>query len=238
MENATYIAVDLETTGLSPEHERIIEIGAIKYIDGEETARYGCLIQNPLKLPERIVELTGITDEMLAGGISEKQAIEEFLAFVGDIDVILGHNILFDYSFLKVAAERYGYPFEKKGLDTLRFAKELHKNFTSRSLTAMCLYYEIDPGHSHRATDDARSSHCLYRKLREAFPDYEGFTALPLEFKKKKTEPMTQKQKRYLSDLLKCHRMPYTEEYDLMTKSEASRMIDKLILTKGRMPRE
>lgn len=229
-----YLALDIETTGLSPDRDRVIEIGAVKYREGKRGEQYSCLVRIGVPLPERITELTGITQEMLAKGVPEQEAVISFFRFASDMPVLLGHNILFDYSFLKAAAVRWGQEFERRGLDTLQFARILHPEMESRSLAALCAHYKIDQGHAHRAVDDAVAAHYLYTALQKAFPDYD-FLSVPLFYKPKKQEPMTPRQKKYLQDLLRSYFMEYTADMDCFTKSEASRMIDKLILTKGKI---
>ena len=233
-----YIALDLETTGLSPEKDRIIEIGAVKYVNGEPQQEFATLVKTYQLLPERITALTGITEEMLADGMEERDAVLAFLEFAGETPVLLGHNIGFDYSFVKMAALRYGRSFECDGLDTLRFAKAHHPELESRTLTALCAHYGIAQEHAHRAVDDSVSAHRLYLAMLDEFPEGDGFFAVPLVYKPKKQEPMTPKQNKFLRDLLWFHGMEYTREMELLTKSDASRLIDKLILAKGRMPRE
>ena len=95
-----YLALDIETTGLSPEKDRIIEIGAVKYRGDKEMEKFSCLIKICNPLPPKITELTGITNGMLSGGWDEKTAVTEFLKFARDTTVLLGHNISFDFSFI------------------------------------------------------------------------------------------------------------------------------------------
>lgn len=229
-----YLALDIETTGLSPEKDRIIEIGAVKYKNSEAVGEFSCLVRTCQPLPEKITALTGITEEMLARGRDEKTAITGFLAFAKDMPVLLGHNISFDYSFIKVAALRFGMEFEREALDTLRFAKKLHPELQSRALTALCAYYGIVQESAHRAVEDAVSAHRLYRALAARFPDYDRFVPQKLLYKPKKQEPMTWKQKKYLGDLLLQYGMEYTPEMEFLSKSDASRLIDRLIFTKGK----
>ncbi len=229
-----YLALDLETTGLSPERDRIIEIGAVKYKNGMETERFSRFVKIYQSLPEKIIELTGITDKMLSGGDEEKIVLTEFLKFAKGMPVLLGHNIGFDFSFLKVAAARFGMEFEREALDTLLFAKKLHPELASRTLSALCAHYKIVQERAHRAVDDAISAHRLYQALAATFPEYD-FLPQPLFYQPKKQEPMTLRQKKYLSNLLHYHGLEYTEEMDSLNKSDASRMIDRLIFTKGRL---
>ena len=150
--------------------------------------------------------------------------------------ILLGHNIPFDYSFLKVAALRYGQAFERQGMDTLTLSRTLHPELPSRTLEAMCSYYHIAQEHAHRALDDARTAWELYRCLKKEFPEQE-LSPVPLVYHEKKRQPITPKQKKYLIDLLKYHKIEFTQEIELLTKSEASRMIDKIILTHGQKPK-
>ena len=97
---SSYVVVDLETTGLYPSQDRILEIGAVKVLDGEVTDTF-CMFADPqMKIPERIRELTGITQEMVEGQPTPAEAVRAFLDFCGEQD-LMGHNLIFDYSFLK-----------------------------------------------------------------------------------------------------------------------------------------
>ena len=95
-----YVCVDIETTGVRPKWDRIIEIGAVKVRDGRKVETFSKLIYPGIPIPERITDLTGITNEMIKGQDKIQQVLPEFIEFAGD-DLLLGHNIRFDYSFLK-----------------------------------------------------------------------------------------------------------------------------------------
>ena len=99
----TYVAIDLETTGLDPKKEKIIEIGAVKVVDGQVAEEFSTLVDPRRLLEERISELTGITDAELSGAPYIDEIIGLAAEFIGDLP-LLGHRILFDYSFLKRAA--------------------------------------------------------------------------------------------------------------------------------------
>lgn len=117
-----YIALDLETTGLHPSEDRILEIGAVKVVNGEITDRYETLVNPGMAISPRIQELTGINDAMAATGKDTKTAITELLEFCEELP-LLGHNILFDYSFVKKNAVNLGLTFEKDGVVTLKIAR-------------------------------------------------------------------------------------------------------------------
>ena len=234
----TYIALDLETTGLNPSRDRILEIGAVRVVDGQIEETYETLVNPGRKLDKRIEELTGITDEMAAGGMDTRTAVTGLVEFCGELP-LLGHNILFDYSFLKQNTMNLSLPFEKEGIDTLKIARVLFPKMEHRSLQSLCCYYQIRQEKAHRAVSDALSAMELYRRMREQFAEApeELFASKPLIYKAKKQSPITLAQKGYLNDLLKYHKIALEMSVDSLTKNEASRIIDRIILEYGRIQR-
>ena len=144
----SYIAIDIETTGLNTKQDRIIEVGAIRVIDGEETERFSSFVNPGRTLPERITELTGIRDDMLKDAPDIGEVIRRIAEFAGEFP-LLGHNILFDYSFLKRAAINWGgiSSWEKTGIDTLKIARVLmpeeEKKNLSEVFSAKPLIYRV-----------------------------------------------------------------------------------------------
>ena len=132
-----YVVFDLETTGLSPDKDTIIEIGALKVIQGKVADRFSEFINPYQKLTQQISELTGITDDMLAGARNLQAVVGDFVDFCEDY-VVVGHNLGFDYRFTKMAAEKYHLPFEHEGIDTLKIAKTVHK-ICRREVWAHCV---------------------------------------------------------------------------------------------------
>ena len=117
----SYVALDLETTGIGARHEKITEIGMVKVIDGEATDTYHAMVNPHREIPKRIVELTGITDDMVKDAPGIEEILDEVLAFTEDLP-LLGHQIIFDYGFLVQAAVNQKRKFEKYGVD-----RELHR---------------------------------------------------------------------------------------------------------------
>ena len=232
----TYVALDLETTGLNPSRDRILEIGAVKIVEGEEREVLSTLVNPGREVTPRIQELTGITSEMASTGMEYQAAVKRLVEFCEDLP-IMGHNILFDYSFVKRAAVNYGLSFEKEGVDTLKIARKLLPDLEHRSLEYLCAYYEIPQKQHHRAEEDARSAKCLYERLHREFPQSppELFQPAPLIYQAKKQSPITPAQKGYLNDLLKYHKIEIPVQVDSLMKNEASRMIDRIILEHGRI---
>ncbi len=233
-----YIVVDVETTGLRPKRDRLLEIGAWKVKEGRFTDSFHCLVDPAMKIPERITELTGITDEMVAGQKRIDQVIREFVEFAGELPLV-GHHLIFDYAFLKSAAVNHNLSFERKGVDTLKISRQVLAELPSRKLGDLCTYFGIPQERAHRADEDARVTALLYEILKERYQEQapELFLPVPLEYKMKKQSPITKAQKVYLNDLLKYHTMTLDMQIDSLSKSEASRLIDGIILQHGRILR-
>lgn len=119
----TYVCIDLETTGLDAKRDKIIEIGAVKVENNTITGKWKSFVNPGRKLDEKIVELTGIRDEQLADAPKIGEVLPEFLEFAGE-QVLLGHGVLFDFSFLKRAAVNERMTFERQGIDTLKIARK------------------------------------------------------------------------------------------------------------------
>lgn len=225
-----YLAVDVETTGLLAGIHEVIEIGAVKIIQGKLEETYQSFICPKGRLPIEITELTGITKEMLSTARPLEAVLPEFLAFAGDMP-LLGHNLPFDYSFLKAECNKLKISFERNGVDTLSLAKALIPDLKKRNLASVTEFYHIDSGQAHRAEDDAIACAKIYLKMLESFgadiTKQELFLPKSLQARIKKSEPATIKQKKYLLDLLKYHKIEKAL-IEHITKSDASKMIDYL----------
>lgn len=230
----TYISIDLETTGLNPKQDRIIEIGAIKVVEGKTVDSFSALVNPGCSLEERIVELTGIRDEELRDVPYIEEIFPELEEFLEDLP-LLGHSILFDFSFLKKAAVNQKHTFEKQGVDTLKIARKHLVDLEHRNLDYLCRHYEI-PHRAHRALQDAEATHTLYRKMAEQF-DGENenlFQPAPLIYAVKRDVPATKAQKERLYRLLAQHKIEWDRDVERLTRSEASRFTDKILATYGR----
>lgn len=228
-----FTVLDLETTGLKPKTDKIIEIGAVRVRDGAIAETFESFVNPGRKLEERIAALTGICDEELEVAPPIEEVLPLLLTFIGE-DILVGHRILFDYSFVKKAAVNQKLIFEKQGIDTLRIARKHLPQLESRRLPFLCEYFGI-PLNAHRAVSDARGTAALYLKLAEAFVDEEVFRPLPLIYQVKKESPITQRQKEQLYKLIEKHKLVVDYDIDKLTRNEASRQVDKIILKYGRL---
>lgn len=232
----SYIALDLETTGLNPKQDKIIEIGAVRVEAGQETGRFHTMLDPHRELETRITELTGITGDMLENAPDLVDILPGFLDFCGELP-LLGHRIIFDYSFLKRAAVNQGLTFEKNGIDTLTMCRRFMPAEESKRLGAACAFYGLTQESAHRALGDALDAHRLYQKLVEKHAGQvpEAFAAEPLIYKVKREQPASKKQKEDLRYLLKYHKIDLPVQIDYLSRNEISRITDKIISKYGRI---
>lgn len=162
-----YVSVDVETTGLAPKQDKIIEIGAVRVRDGQIVESFTSFVNPGRILPAHITELTGILQEQVDEAETMESVLPAFLEFAGDLPLV-GHRILFDYGFLKRAAVNMRLDFERSGVDTLKLSRQFLSELPSRRLSALCEHFEI-PIQAHRALEDARATHILYEKLLELY---------------------------------------------------------------------
>ncbi len=231
-----YVAVDLEMTGLNARRDSILEIGAVRVKNKEVEEVYEAMIRPQGKLSQEVTQLTGITDEMALLGRGMDEVFAEFVEFCGN-EVLLGHNVVFDYGFLKQAAMNRNIAFERQGIDTLKIARKLLPPEEKKTLQLLCDRYEIHRKRRHRALDDALAARDLYEVFEAAYAAQrpEVFAPFPLAYKTKKQSPATNRQKTHLQKLAEYHQVELKVCWDTLTKNEASRMIDRIIAQYGRV---
>jgi len=152
--NEEFVAFDLETTGLSAHSDKIIEIGAVLMRGGEEIDRFQTFVDPQESLRREIVELTGITDEMLKGAPKLEEIFPRFLEFVGD-RVLVAHNADFDTAFIRSACTQLGYEYAFTSADTLVLAQNLLPQLNKHKLNVVADSLSLPEFNHHRAADDA-----------------------------------------------------------------------------------
>ena len=148
------VCFDLETTGLSKETDVITEIGAVVLDHGEVKERFQTFVDPQRKLAPNIVQLTGITDEMLVGAPSQAEAIQAFLDFTAGRP-LAAHNAEFDIGFIRTGCQRYGIEFQPTFVDTLPLAQNLLPELSKYKLDVVCRHLNLPDFNHHRASDDA-----------------------------------------------------------------------------------
>ncbi|MCI6956294.1 MAG: PolC-type DNA polymerase III [Clostridiales bacterium] len=159
-----YAAFDLETTGLSSRTDRIIEIGAVILKNGEEIDRFQTFVDPERKLDRKIVELTGITDEMLVGAPKIEEVLPKFLEFVGN-RVLVAHNSDFDTGFIRAECQRQGLPYGFTAADTLILSQNLLPQLNKFKLDIVSNALSLPEFNHHRAADDAMTCGLIMYRL-------------------------------------------------------------------------
>jgi len=157
-----YVALDLETTGVDPDRDAIIEIGAVKFRGEEVIDEFATLVNPGRPVPAEITVLTGITDEDVAGAPRLSDVLPRLARFVGSRPVV-GHSVGFDLDFL----QRWSVLRSNRRLDTFRLATILAPDARRYSLLELASLLGFSPQVSHRALDDARTTHRLFLALFE-----------------------------------------------------------------------
>ena len=178
-----FVVFDIETTGLSPLNCKITEIGAVKIKNGEVLETYNTFVNPQCPIPQEIVELTSITDEMVADARTIDAVLPEFLEFVGD-RLLMAHNADFDISFIRAASKELDIPFNSPYLDTLGLSRFLNKDLKSHKLDVLAKHYKLEEFHHHRACDDAETLAKIFFKMAEQLSamDIKNFKELQSEF--------------------------------------------------------
>lgn len=174
-----FVALDVETTGLDPSENRVIEIAAVRFspdgAGGWKTAdRFVCFVDPGIPVPAKITEITGITSEMLRGGRVPLEAIHELADFIGDMPLV-AHNAFFDVGFLRYEGFRTDseadprIKFNMPVIDTLAMSRALMPELNSHKLNLVCAALGVELGRHHRAEDDAEAcGHALVALLAKA----------------------------------------------------------------------
>ena len=162
--DTTYCVLDLETTGFSPRLEKITEIGIMKYQDGKVIDKFSCFVNPEKSIPPRVVEVTGITDDMVRNAETIDKVFPKLLEFIKD-SVLVAHNAEFDVGFLRHFARELGYEFDFTYLDTLSLAYELFPEYKTYKLGRIAKNLGIKVDVAHRALDDVDTTVKVFKVM-------------------------------------------------------------------------
>lgn len=162
--DTTYCVLDLETTGFSAKTEKITEVGIMKLKDGEVIDQFACFVNPEKHIPQRVSEVTNITDDMVKDAETIDKVFPKILEFI-DGSVIVAHNAGFDVGFLKQNAKNLGYKFDYTYLDTLSLAKDLFPDYKKYKLGKIAENLGIKVEVAHRALDDVDTTVKVFKVM-------------------------------------------------------------------------
>ena len=168
LEDTTYVVFDTETTGFNAAGgDQMIEIGAVKIKNGEIIDRFDELIDPKRHIPDKITELTNITDEMVSGCDNEKNVTKRFLDWTGDLPMV-AHNAKFDISFITMSMKKYDLgEFKNTVIDTLELSRTLDQGYARHGLSQLVKRYNVpwEEDAHHRADYDAEGTALVFHKM-------------------------------------------------------------------------
>lgn len=187
---ADYTVIDLETTGLNPLTESIIEVAGLKVRNGNVVDAFSSLVSPKTPLSEFVQEFTGISEQMLWDAPQAEEVIPHFISFIGE-DPVVGHNVVFDVSFL----QRWIYEcteadFSNDFIDTLRFARKVYPELSHHKLSDLIDYLHLTSDTFHRALGDCQMTHTLFQRIErdtlKTYGTFESFIERAVKHKKQK----------------------------------------------------
>lgn len=201
--DSEFVVFDIETTGLNPRNDDIIEIGAVKVANRKVVDSFSTFVHINRNLPAKIIELTSITDDMLQGQPEISSVLPEFFNFVGD-SVLVAHNASFDVSFIKNKSLTYLNKLcDPSVLDTLELSKALIKDVKNHKLNTLTKKLGIKLENHHRAVDDANATAQLFIYLLNILSEREIYDIGSLNEKLKEEIDIVKKSSYHINILVK-----------------------------------
>jgi len=239
----TFVVFDIETTGLNPKVSKIIEIGAVKIVNGEVAGTFSKFVNPEVPIPYNITKLTSITDEMVIDAETIEVVLPEFLEFVGD-SVLVAHNAGFDTKFIKKYAKDMGRKVDNTVVDTMTLGHILCPELGKFTLDRICKHLGVKLENHHRAVDDATATADVFKRFLKMLKEREVYTVDDLNTFGETNPDAVKKSKRYhgiilakneigrvnLNRLVSASHVEYFNMRPIMPKSLISKYREGLIL--------
>lgn len=225
-----FIVLDIETTGLSPAYDEIIEVAALKIKGDVIVDSYSSLVNPNCEIPYEVEELTGITQEMVDNAPTFSNIANDFFAFIGNYE-ILGHNVSFDINFLYDNFEKAGLLLKNNFIDTMRISRKLHSEQQHHRLKDLIKFYNIQMDKLHRALADCKATFEVYQNLKHeicnTYTDCKAFADL---FNKNAKNFDLTKLKSTVTDFDETHPLfgkvcVFTGTLDKMIRKDAAQLV-------------
>ena len=214
----TFVVFDLETTGFSPSKNQIIEIGAVKVVNGSITERFSTFVNPKVPIPFEIEQLTSINDDMVLDAPTIDEILPKFMEFCQDA-VMVAHNADFDMSFIKHNCSALGLECEKTVLDTVALSRVLLPALNRFKLDTVAKALNVSLAHHHRAVDDAACTAEIFVKLVEMLRDRGVETMEDLDQMESYTEETIRKMPSYHAIMLAQNDIGRVNLYRLVSDS-------------------
>lgn len=229
-----FIVFDIETTGLGATKEKITEIGAVKLLNGEIIDTFSTFVNPEKHIPEKISELTGIDDFMVAEAPLEEEAVQQFLNFCGENAVVVAHNASFDISFIKIAAERHRIPYTLTHIDTLAISRGMFPQLSKHKLDSVAKYLKLGNFNHHRACDDAMILAKIFQVMLTKLSEEYGINKIS-QINTILPKPDIKTYKYYHQIILAKNQIGLKNLYKLISKSHLDYFYKKPLLPKSEL---
>jgi len=169
-EGREFVAFDLETTGTNYDLDAIVEIAAVRIVDGKPQESFHTLVNPGRPIPAAATNVNNITDDMVADAPAFSEVVSDFYKFAHGTELV-AHNIDFDIKFMRFAAKPYGYTFENRLHDTLSLARQKLKGLSNYKLETVAAHFGVDPGDKHRALSDTLTCAEVFMRIHNEYID-------------------------------------------------------------------
>ncbi|SHI84253.1 PolC-type DNA polymerase III [Pseudobutyrivibrio xylanivorans] len=214
----TYVVFDIETTGLNPKRHKIIEIGAVKVVNGEIVDRFSEFVNPQVPISFKTTSLTSITDDDVMNAPLIDEILPRFMEFC-EGSILVAHNATFDTGFIRYNCKKLGLPYDYTHVDTMEVARYLHPNMARFNLDAVCKAEKLVNEHHHRAVADAEVTAKIFLRFIEKLENENTTNLTQLNEKSKLTPEQIKKMRAHHCIVLAKNDLGRINLYRLVSES-------------------